>query len=335
VELKALFADSDIELVDCGTAPQPSVQNFHRFFREAAALAQQLRVRNIDLVHCADVSAGFHCGLAGKLARVPVLCHIRNRHDQLPKRDQLFLRAIDYFVFVSQDTWRRFSCRVGRNKGTVLYDGIAPRKPTRDPRGIRETLLSESNLPANSVLIGMTARVSPQKDYETLIKAASIVVSRFPSAFFVVAGDFSSNASNREHYTSLLANLAASGVGDHFRFLGFRPDVDDLLHAFDIFVLSTNHEGLPLAVIEAMACRRPVVATAVDGVPELIEEGRSGFLVPHANADVLANRLCDLIGDDARARQMGDAAFSRVLEKFSEDAFRKNVGALYAKFARD
>lgn len=332
--VRAYFEDAGVDVVECAERPEPSIRRGISYYRQSKAVARELRRRGVTVLHGADVAAGFHCGLAGRLAGVPVLCHVRSRHDQVTRRDQRFLRFVNHFVFVSLDSWKRFSYRVPKARGSVLYDGIAPPQPTRNPAEFRAELCAEMKIPQNAVLIGMTARVSPQKDYETLIEAAKIVVGKHSEAFFIIAGDNSTHPVYREHYAHLLALLSEAGLETHFRFLGFRSDVADLLHAFDIFVLSTHLEGLPLAVLEAMACRKPVTATAIDGVPELIDHGRSGFLVPHGDAAPLARHLCELIESPALAFEIGTAAAERVRENFSEAAFEEHVNRLYRRFGR-
>ena len=94
------------------------------YLRASLAIAREFRRQRVDLVHCADLLAAHHAGLAGWLARVPVLCHIRNRFDAMSRRDCSFLWPVQRFVFVSRNTWRHFACRVAPSRGAVVYDGI-------------------------------------------------------------------------------------------------------------------------------------------------------------------------------------------------------------------
>jgi glycosyltransferase involved in cell wall biosynthesis len=119
-------------------------------------------------------------------------------------------------------------------------------------------------------------------------------------------------------------------VLDAFLFTGFRTDVARLMRAFDVFVLSTHFEGLPLVVLEAMAMGLPVVATAVNGIPEVIDRDEVGLLFPHEDSAALARHLVALLTDPARAASVGAAGREAVRERFGTEAFARNVTRLYA-----
>lgn len=296
--------------------------------RHARGLARDLRRLKVDLLHCADVDAGIQAGLAGRLARVPVLCHVRNPVIEMPRRDRVLLSAVDTFVFVSKDTWSTFGYRVAAERGRVLYDGIV----AGDAVGpaVRADVRRELSLGADTRVVGMTARVSPQKDYITLARAAARVRESVPDVRFVIVGDHDGHAAHRAHYALVRAELERQGVLDNFLFTGFRSDVARVMQAFDVFVLSTHFEGLPLVVLEAMSVGLPVVATAVNGIPEVIDREEVGMLVPHEDDATLANRLVALLTDPPLADRMGMAGREAVRSRFGVAAFAENVAALYS-----
>lgn len=334
-ELRRFFEDSGREVVGW-QAPTPSVRHVKDFLAESRALARELTRLNVSLVHCSDFKAAWHASLAGRLAGVPVICHIRNRSDALIWRDRLFVRPVNHFAFVSRDTWKGFPIHVPANRGTVIYDGInpPPSRPADEIDRDRRAIKTELGLPPSAHVIGMLARVAPQKDYDTLVRAAIRVVQAERNVRFVIAGDCSSNDVSRKHYAHVQELIRQSGLSDNFIFTGYRSDVMRLLAAFDISVLSTHFEGLPLALLESMAYAKPVVATAVDGIPEVIVDGVNGFLTAHEDADALANRLIELIQSPALAERLGQAARQTVLTDFTAEKFARSVADLYGRFLK-
>jgi glycosyltransferase involved in cell wall biosynthesis len=332
-------ADEVMALLESGGVPRtvydppvPSYRHYPRYLAQSLALARQFRAQAVDLVHCADVAAGSHAALAGWLARIPVLCHIRNRFGDFSKRDASFLWPVRAFVFVSRNTWEGFGVHVPEHRGRVLYDGIAlPSQASGPACADRRSVCEEFGLPADVPIVGTMARVAKQKDFPTLIRAARQVLAAQPRARFLIVGDCSSEDAYRQHYAELQSLLLAEGVSGAFVFTGYRRDVPRFMNALDVFVLSTHWEGLPLVLLEAMAHAKPVIATAVDGVPEAIDHGRTGLLVPHEDVPALAGAIGRLLDDGALRTAMGAAGRTAVAERFSLDAFAANLRSLYTE----
>ena len=325
-EVHAFFQDAGIEAVTYHHT-ELSLRRPLPFVRHTLALSRQFSRLGIDLLHCADIDAGSEAAIAGRLARVPVLCHVRNPYTEAPQRDRIPLSAVSTFVFVSRDTWSTFALKVEPARGRVLYDGMPTSEQSAPDVGAE--VRRELSLGPEARVVGMTARVAPQKDYFTLARAAVLVRDAVPDVRFVIAGDHSGHAVHREHYALVRQELQRLGVEDAFLFTGFRSDVARLMRAFDVFVLSTNFEGLPLVVLEAMAMGIPVVATAVNGIPEVVDREEVGLLAPHEDSATLARHLISLLTDRARAARMGAAGRDVVRERFSTEAFAQNVSRLY------
>ena len=334
-DLRRFFGDANRRVM-AWPAPEPSLRRGKSFYAESRALADEFQRLGVALVHCADYPASYLVALAGRLAGVPVLCHVRNRHGALTRRDRLFLLPVTHFAFVSQDTWNHFGSPVGPRRGSVIYDGIDP--PPEDTLTAlderKRAVRAEFGLASDTKLIGMLARVTPQKDFETLIRAAAQVVEAHPDVRFMVAGDCSASEVSRNHYAHVQGLLRAAGLTDSFIFTGYRSDALRLLGAFDIVALSTNYEGLPLALLEAMSYAKPVVATAVDGIPELIKDGVDGFLTPHADAPVLAAKFLALLDQPALAARLGTAARQTVLQNFTGKHFAGRMMDLYTRLLK-
>lgn len=309
----------------------PRFNGYRYFLHESLQLAREFRRRAITLVHCADVPAGSFAALAGRMALVPVICHVRNRHVDIPEQDRRLLRAVTRFAFVSRGAWRAFAYHVPERRGVVVYDGIEvpPGDPGRDQEANRRDVRREFHIPDRATIVGMIARVDRQKDYETLAKAAAQVISATPDVRFLIVGGYSVEDIQRRHFEQVKEWLAASGVAEYFIFTDFRSDVSRLLRAMDIVVLSTHYEGLPLVLLEAMACGKPVVATDVDGVPELVTDNQTGLLFPHQDDGRLAAHIVSLIRNPGRASRLGASGRSFVQANFNDEQFKRGIVGLY------
>lgn len=291
------------------------------------ALARALRDVGADILHCADVQSAVYGAPAGPMAGIPVVCHVRNRDEPLTVQERLPLRAVKKFVFVSKDTWRESSFKVKAERGQVLYDGveISPPRDALESRSVRQDL----GLPLDAPIVGMVARLSPQKDFFTLARAATHVLRVVPNARFVIVGDISQSAGHRQHYDAVRSELLRLGVLDSFVFTGFRSDVSRVLKAFDVFVLSTHFEGLPLVVLEAMAAGLATVATAVNGIPEVIRDSHVGLLFAAGDDVQLADHLIRLLSNRSDLERLGRTGREFVRETFSVDSFAANLVCLY------
>ena len=325
------FRDAGLETVPYALA-ELSVRRPLPFARNTMALRGAFRAHAVDLVHCADIDAALQVAPAGRFAGVPVLCHIRNPWTSMRRREALVLSSVDTFVFVSEDTWSTFAYRVSPRRGRVLYDGLDVQPPPEQVS--RAEVRRELGISDEAPVIGMTARVSAQKDYVTLARAAKRVLDVVPAARFVIVGDHERHDAHREHFALVQRELERLGVAPAFVFTGFRSDVARVMGAFDVFVLSTHFEGLPLVILEAMAMQLPVVATAVNGIPELITSDSVGLLAPHEDDEALATRLLALLRDPARARPVAAGGRELVERQFSARAFGENIAALYADALR-
>jgi glycosyltransferase involved in cell wall biosynthesis len=176
--------------------------------------------------------------------------------------------------------------------------------------GTDRAVLAELGIADDSPVVAVVAALRPEKDHATLLRAARLVVDRIPRARFLIVGD-------GECRPDLVARSEALGIAQHVHFAGARNDVGQLLRAIDVFSLTSTTECLPIALLEAMACGRPAVCTAVGGMTEVIEDGVTGFLVPPADPVALSDRLVRLLSDPERAHRMGRAARRRAEETYA------------------
>jgi glycosyltransferase involved in cell wall biosynthesis len=195
------------------------------------------------------------------------------------------------------------------------------------PGSAREAARKELGLDGAVPLVGVVGRLEPQKGHVYLLDAWPAVLREFPDARLLLVGDGALRG-------ALQARAGAAGAGDSVIFAGFRADVPRMLDALDILCLPSLYEGMPLTAIEAAAMARPVVATAVDGTPEVVREGRTGRLVPAADAPALARALLDLLRDPEGARRMGQAGRDWALLRFDLDRQVAATAHVYRSVAR-
>jgi len=293
-----------------------------------ARVGHEIRRRRPHLVH----TFLFHANLVGRLAapfaKVPhVICSVRVEE---PRRLHLWLdRLTQQFVTVEvcvSESARRF---------TAERAGIPPAKLRVIPNGV---VLSDFDdippatgawvLDVGHPLVATVGRLDEQKDPMTFLHAAALVHARQPQACFAWAG-----RGPLRHRAEREAHRL--GLAGAVRFIGYLADVRPLLAQCAVFVLSSRWEGMPNVVLEAMACRKPVVATSVGGCPEVVREGETGYLVPPGNPEALAERIGTLLADPARRRAMGEAGRRRIEADFTHEHTVRLWEELYERVLSD
>lgn len=203
-----------------------------------------------------------------------------------------------------------------RDRLSIVYYGIEVERCTPGPGAAHEALKGRRAV----IAVG---RLTPQKGFSTLIEAAPRVVEAVPDAGFLIVGDGPLRA-------DLERAALASGAGEAIVFAGERWDgIHDLIRGARALALPSVYEGLPLIVLEAMACGRPVVASAVDGVPEAVADGETGILVPPGDAGRLADALIGLLRDPAKGDEMGRRGRARIEALFSASQMVEKTQAVY------
>jgi len=207
----------------------------------------------------------------------------------------------------------------------LIYNGVDTRLFCPDLEA-RAHWRKELGLGEREPVIISVGRLAPEKDYGLLLEALAATRDLGPEAKLVLVGDGAER-------TTLQDEAAELGLQQRVRFVGRQRDVPGLLSAADLFALSSLSEGIPMALLEAMACGLPVVALRVGGTPELVEDGRSGLLVGGRKPEDLAEAISRILTERDTARAMGVAGQRRVAERFSLESMLEGYGALYRELA--
>jgi glycosyltransferase involved in cell wall biosynthesis len=301
----------------------PSIVEFpiHGFARlstlwQMFRFARWCRRERIAVVQTCDLYTNIF-GLPGAaLARVPVRIGSRRELNPDKTAGQIRLQRLAY----------RSATKVVANsqapRQMLEREGLAPSSIAVIPNGLDLALFAERG-PARPIRTIVTvANLRPEKGHETLLASAAALVRVDPRLRFQIVGD-----GPRRRALEELSE--ARGLAANVEFLGHREDIPALLAAADVFVLSSRSEAFPNGAIEAMAAGLPVVASAVGGLLDLIDDGRTGLLVPPADPEALTAALRALIGDPARAEALGRAARGEVRQRYSFDRMIASFEDLY------
>lgn len=319
-----LFGRLTARGVDVAVLPSERAADL-RYLR---GLVRQIRDFRPHVVHAHLLGAGVYGSTAALLAGdAPVVCTFHGRPDVspsdrfLPLKARLISRRRNRIVYVSHDLRGYLEPLLGVSPdlGSVVHNGI----DFREPRPTGSERLGCGAGPGEP-LIGAVGNIRPAKDYETLLRAAAIVREARPDARFAIVGD------ERSPLTPALKRLASRiGLETSLRFLGFREDAATLVAAFDVFVSSSRTEGLPLGTVEAVGLGTPVVLTNVGGVPEVVDHGRTGLLVPPGDAAALARGILETLAHPDRARAMAEIGARDVRERFAAARMCERYQSLY------
>lgn len=287
-----------------------------KYLAEIVHLIRRLR---IDLVQTHLFTTAVYGSVAGGICGIPVVSTIHGIVDTGPpgrKRDlkfRLLNRKRNRVVLVSRLLKHEVAAqgRLGDEIMRVVPNGIdlSVFRPSPDSSFRREI-----GMPADGILIGALGNVRAPKDYGNLLEAAAVLRSLSPAYRIAIVGDTDGEPSL---YRELLKKRADLKLEDVVLFCGFQSDIPHLLNNLDVYVMSSEREGLPLAMLQAMATGIPVVATRCGGPQELVSDGVNGLLVDtHAPVD-LANAVHALVGDPVRATEMGAAGRRMVEEHYA------------------
>ena len=303
---------------------------FRRHLREAGADGPLV-------VHTHSSKAGILGRAAARLAGVPIVVHSIHGfgfHDRQPMAARTFYilleklasRWTDHFIAVSRANIEEGVGRGIFSKDRVVLIRSGIEVDAFSGRGLdRKRKRSSLGARSGEKLVGMVACFKPQKNPLDFIRLAALVKKDMPDTRFVMAGD-------GELRPAVESAIADAGLGESVALLGWRRDVAEIIPALDVLVLTSLWEGLPRVLPQAMAAARPVVAYRVNGTPEAVADGTSGYLVEPGDYRTAAERVISLLRDPARAAAMGAAGRNKVPE-FSVDAMVRQQEELYERLA--
>lgn len=318
-----------VELIDLARAPNP-IRDVKALFR----LVRFIRTHRFDILH-AHMSKGMMIGgLAGRLAGVPVVVHTAQGFGWLALRNPMlralfwlydrtmYAATLDRLFVVSQRQGDKLVAdrMVRRELMSTVYNGI-------DTDAVRESASAgvtraDLGIPDDKLLVVCVARLVWFKAVHTLVEAVHLLGPRAQGIRVVVVGD-------GDLRPQIERQIAELGLEEIVKLVGFRHDASRIIALGDVFALSSVAEGMPLVIMQAMALEKPVVANAVDGVPELVADGETGLLVPPRDAAAFAAALGRMIDDPELRVRSGAAGRRRVDAEFTQRKMAETTDRLY------
>jgi glycosyltransferase involved in cell wall biosynthesis len=293
-------------------------------------LGALLHAKRFDVIHAHMFGSNVWGTLFGRASGVPVI--LAHEHNWSYSGDQLRMWIDRWligtwatsFVAVSAANRERMVSleHIPRDKIIVLSTAYIPHTSTT-PCDIR----AELALPAASPVVGVAAILREEKALDVLIDAHALVVRRIPDAHLVIAGDGTCRG-------RLEQQVAELGLGERIHFLGNRRDVTSILATVDVGAMSSDWEGMPLFVFECMATHTPLVATLVGGLPEIVEHGKTGLLVPPRDPAALGDAIAGLLADPHERERLADAAAQRMSE-YTIESVAGRFADLYEQLHRE
>jgi len=302
-------------------------------FKTFFALIKILRYERPHIIHTHTSKAGILGRWAAYFCRAPIIIHTPHGHvfwgyfGRLKTAFYIILEKITanitdkIIALTEQEKNDHLHFRIASgDKFSVVHSGIKLDKFSNlsaDPATMRRKLgIAEGDL-----VVGTTGRLTPVKGHRHLIEAAGNIVDARPNTTFVFLGD--------GELSDELKNMASRlGMKEKVKFLGWRPDVAEVMSVFDLFVLPSLNEGMGRVLVEAMALGKPIVASDVGGIPDLVVHGKNGCLVPPGDAQSLSAAIRDLLENPEKRKRMGENG-KKIAADYGADEMVQKIALLY------
>jgi len=296
-----------------------------------------LRKSKPDIVHTHTSKAGILGRLAAWMARVPIIIHTPHGHvfyghfgrslSRIFLQMEKLLATITHhqIALTPEESNDYLNLGVSKpGKTTVIHSGVDLQQFSKGAKQ-HTRKREELGIPSDSLVIGYVGWLIPIKGVTYLVSAMAKVAEKYPKSLLVLVGKGDDKG---EEEIKLKEQVERAGLESKVRFLGWRSDVDEIMGCCDIFVLPSLNEGMGRVLVEAMAAGLPIVASRVGGIPDLVEDGKNGLLVPPADASALESAISDLLADKKNRKRMGKAG-KKMCRPYSAEAMVEQIDDLY------
>ena len=302
---------------------QPSWKGPWRSSLDLLSWRRELRRRDIDLIHANDPATARPLLLPAQICGVPVVVHVR--YPPSPRVIEWVFRGLPkpaLLLFNSHALHAQCGPGFARACPSVRHQVI---HNAVDLAAFRA--MPNERMPArNRFRVGIVANLVPVKGHDNFLQMASMLTSRGVDAEFIIVGAETAHQGHELHLRTMAQELA---IERRVQFLGYRDDIPELINQLDVVVCASTVEPFGRCLIEAMACGKPVVATAVGGIPEVVQDGITGLLVPPRSPRQLADAVERLLADEPLRRRFGENGGRRAAEFFSIDAHVARILNVY------
>jgi glycosyltransferase involved in cell wall biosynthesis len=305
---------------------QGKIASYMRGLTVRGALVRE----SIDILHSHNTAAFLDGVVGAKLANTPVIIHTDHVRKFPDKRrymaaERIASYFVDEIVAVSRHVREALIEYEGirPDKISIIYNGVdfSPAQDGNEIKAVRD----EFNVTQGEKVVGCVARLAQQKGYELFMEAARRILRKTQAVKFVVVGV-------GEEYDRLLKLCSELGIRSKVHFAGARTDIERVLPVFDIFLLTSHYEGMPVCLLESMVSGVPIVATAVGGVPEAVQDGISGYLIHSRDPDEVAEKVVRLLRNDNLRLKMGKNGRQIYENRFTIERMAEQYTELYESY---
>lgn len=309
--------------------PMHSLSHHHKVPLYVPRLMWKFLSRQFDVVHTHLLAANVIAKPIAAMCGVPVRINHDHCNDKLtdPRRWALpadtFTNTLSTHIIAVSESTREFLVnheRIASDRVTTIHNGIDT--DAYQPRpDLRRASRGKWGLPASGFVVGGVGRLTHQKNFELFLNIAA----QIPNAFFVIGGTGEDEAALRDQVVRL-------GLGERVKFLGYVSDMPSLWPALDCLLLTSRYEGLPITILEAMACGVPIVASNLDGIREILRDGVNAALVPPGEVSPFVDAVRTLIEKPSEATRLAAAALVTVRADYSASRMARDVETIYLRY---
>lgn len=294
--------------------------------RTVLQIRKFIKGKSIDLIHCHGYKANFYGLMAAAFTRSPLITTCHNwigtgfKMKLYERLDKIILRRFKVIIAVSDGIKSEIlDSRIPKSKISVINNGIDMSRFT----GVRNiNLRGEFKIDPSCKVVGTIGRLSKEKGHSYLLQAAKEVLKRFPDTVFWIVGDGTLKEKLKDQ-------TKAIGLEDKVVFTGFRRDIPEILSSMDVFVLPSLMEGLPMVLLEAMAARKPVIATEVGEIPKILEQGKLAVLVKPKDVRGLAEAIVSVLEAENKINGITQNSYNKVKDNYSSEKMADKYFEVY------
>ncbi|HEG43571.1 MAG TPA: glycosyltransferase family 1 protein [Phycisphaerales bacterium] len=297
----------------------------------AKRIAKLIIEQKVDLVHV-NSEACWGGNFAARIAKTPAVSHLHGLSVLSPylvgRLTMFILNNFSNVLISVSDIVRQSYIDSGAraNKIRTVHNGIDI--SIFDPDNIKPTLKAELDINENVPLVGMIANFDPRKGHHNFVDACKHVLAQGYHAQFVIVGN-TEIADDNSYFKQIKEKAMHLGIADSLHYTGLRSDIPNVLASLDVVVQPSLTEAGPIVPIEAMAMKRPLIVTDVEGNSEEVLNGQTGILVPKENPKAMSDAIVKLLKDNDQAQRLGENGRQRVLENFTNKVYANSIQQIY------
>jgi glycosyltransferase involved in cell wall biosynthesis len=310
-----------------------NTKNPFPYLKTVYYLYRLIKKEKIDLIHSNVILCNQYGAVAAKLAGKPIICHVRNILSSKRAFSRTFLGYADVLIANSRATFDGYNKYMRDGQKSYIIHNAVDLRDYSVPTDNKKKFLEKYSIKEDSFIIGIAASIEPKKRQDVYLKAFEKLVKKYPNVITLIIGD--TGFPNDIIYLNRLKEFVKErNLKEKVIFTGFVKEIVDLYKVIDLLVLPSIQESFGRVLIEAMAARKPVVASRVGGISEVVEDGVTGFLVTPGNHNDLTSAIEKIISDGKLASKFGEQGEARVKRLFNIEEHVRKVEQIYLEILK-